>query len=480
MVTVSVWDFAGQEIYYTTHQFFLSRRSLYLLLFNLCNAASETRVEFWLQSLKTRVPNADVIIVGTHAEDPSLGGMEKIDQRMTDLKTKYKKLFPKFTLSVMAVSSIANINIDQLRETVETQMCKQRHMGEKFPRSYIALEQILHHTKTKMQIPLISLSHLKSIGQMVGHMDPDQTVRAAGMLHDMGSIIYFRNEPGLSHMVILDPTWLTKMMATLFTTKHSWVKKGTIQHSALAQIWREYPQEIYSSLLFLLQKFEICYQLDNDIVEVLLPLLPPFFSPPPLLPLCLSSSSSLLISSQSIMHNLGLMYIKPSAGGDPTSSEPAAPSPPASPDSPTAHPSSPALSGLSTGEILELQAPPFDPFGVSLVPALLPPLRPDEEIQKHWAPFPHDQLKQGQEGRIEQIDRTYTFSFMPKGFFSRLVVKMFPHAQPVAIWASGMLARATSGHEQDWILVGIILSLFLDINNLLLPLLPHLFRTFVH
>lgn len=47
------------------------------------------------------------------------------------------------------------------------------------------------------------------------------------------------------------------------------MKNGTIQHSALAQIWREYPQEIYSSLLFLLQKFEICYLLEDDVVEVI-------------------------------------------------------------------------------------------------------------------------------------------------------------------------------------------------------------------
>jgi internalin A len=28
----NVWDFGGQEIYHTTHQFFLTKRSLYLLV----------------------------------------------------------------------------------------------------------------------------------------------------------------------------------------------------------------------------------------------------------------------------------------------------------------------------------------------------------------------------------------------------------------------------------------------------------------
>lgn len=30
LITYSCWDFAGQEVYYLTHQFFLSERSIYL------------------------------------------------------------------------------------------------------------------------------------------------------------------------------------------------------------------------------------------------------------------------------------------------------------------------------------------------------------------------------------------------------------------------------------------------------------------
>jgi leucine-rich repeat kinase 2 len=34
-VTVSVWDFAGQELYYSSHQFFLSDRSICILSYNI-------------------------------------------------------------------------------------------------------------------------------------------------------------------------------------------------------------------------------------------------------------------------------------------------------------------------------------------------------------------------------------------------------------------------------------------------------------
>ena len=32
LYTISVWDFGGQEIMHATHQFFLTKRSLYLLV----------------------------------------------------------------------------------------------------------------------------------------------------------------------------------------------------------------------------------------------------------------------------------------------------------------------------------------------------------------------------------------------------------------------------------------------------------------
>lgn len=34
-VNVSFWDFAGQELYYVTHQFFLSEGSIFLIVFDL-------------------------------------------------------------------------------------------------------------------------------------------------------------------------------------------------------------------------------------------------------------------------------------------------------------------------------------------------------------------------------------------------------------------------------------------------------------
>ncbi|XP_019625512.1 PREDICTED: malignant fibrous histiocytoma-amplified sequence 1 homolog [Branchiostoma belcheri] len=69
-ITFEVYDFGGHDVYYLTHQFFLTPDALYLLLVNLQTySCSEERyteaVGFWLDTLNARVPGAVVSIVGS-------------------------------------------------------------------------------------------------------------------------------------------------------------------------------------------------------------------------------------------------------------------------------------------------------------------------------------------------------------------------------------------------------------------------------
>jgi hypothetical protein len=43
----------GQEIYYATHQFFLSERSLFLIVFNVLDLV-QSRVEYWYEPQRER------------------------------------------------------------------------------------------------------------------------------------------------------------------------------------------------------------------------------------------------------------------------------------------------------------------------------------------------------------------------------------------------------------------------------------------
>src|SRR5579872_6446726 len=45
-ITLNTWDFGGQQIYHATHQFFLTKRSLYLLIWNARLGAEQGRLHY--------------------------------------------------------------------------------------------------------------------------------------------------------------------------------------------------------------------------------------------------------------------------------------------------------------------------------------------------------------------------------------------------------------------------------------------------
>jgi leucine-rich repeat kinase 2 len=68
-LTYSIWDFAGQSLYYNTHQFFLSPRGVYLLVWNVRLGSEYAGLDFWLNSISCHAPDAPVFVVGTHIDE---------------------------------------------------------------------------------------------------------------------------------------------------------------------------------------------------------------------------------------------------------------------------------------------------------------------------------------------------------------------------------------------------------------------------
>lgn len=135
----SCWDFGGQEVYYTTHSFFLTERSIFLVVFNLALGANNCRVEYWLNSIKSRAPKASVVLVGTHLDDPLVGGPEKAAAEMDALFQKYKRPFRvKCALAVSTNLSKRENIVELLDKLVEAARAEPLLRG-RVPTSYCAL-----------------------------------------------------------------------------------------------------------------------------------------------------------------------------------------------------------------------------------------------------------------------------------------------------------------------------------------------------
>lgn len=69
-IVFRTWDFGGQREYYATHQYFLSKRSLYLVVWKIPDGQRGLReIRQWLVNIQARAPNSPVLIVGTHYDE---------------------------------------------------------------------------------------------------------------------------------------------------------------------------------------------------------------------------------------------------------------------------------------------------------------------------------------------------------------------------------------------------------------------------
>jgi small GTP-binding protein len=64
---VNIWDFGGQEIYHATHQFFLTKRSLYVLVAD--TRKEDTDFYYWLNAVELLSDNSPLLIVNNEKQD---------------------------------------------------------------------------------------------------------------------------------------------------------------------------------------------------------------------------------------------------------------------------------------------------------------------------------------------------------------------------------------------------------------------------
>lgn len=68
-VQLNLWDFGGQEIYHSTHQFFLTKRSVYMLVWNARKSGNPERLSYWLNAITARGGDSPVILVMTKQDE---------------------------------------------------------------------------------------------------------------------------------------------------------------------------------------------------------------------------------------------------------------------------------------------------------------------------------------------------------------------------------------------------------------------------
>ncbi|XP_069138297.1 uncharacterized protein [Argopecten irradians] len=259
-ISYSVWDFAGQTIYYNTHQFFLSDRAVYLLLWNIRLGHEHAGLNFWLNSISVHAPKAPIFVVGTHTDQ-----MSKVELPMDEMKAKYHQIE-----GFHFVSSKDGKGIPELKNALFKVTLQQEYMGEKIPQAWLSLEKEI--TKQKDKSKVLDFKTVEAKGIDLGIVDSSELSQALQFLHDLGMIQHFSNEYLKDH-VIIEPQWIVDVMACVVSVEQSVIKDGRLQHEDIKKIWKNYTS-MAEWLLRLTEEFDLTFPLEGakcNIVPCLLP-----------------------------------------------------------------------------------------------------------------------------------------------------------------------------------------------------------------
>jgi len=123
-IKVNIWDFGGQEIMHATHQFFLSRRSLYVLVLD---GRRDERPEYWLRHIESFGGDSPVLIVlNKHDSHPGF------DLNRPFLLQKYPSVKGFIRTSCATGHGITKFRKTLLRELARVEMLETRWPGSWF------------------------------------------------------------------------------------------------------------------------------------------------------------------------------------------------------------------------------------------------------------------------------------------------------------------------------------------------------------
>ncbi|MBI4784532.1 MAG: hypothetical protein HY785_24935 [Oscillatoriophycideae cyanobacterium NC_groundwater_1537_Pr4_S-0.65um_50_18] len=266
-IQLNAWDFGGQDVYRVTHQFFFSRRSLYLLVWEPRRGVQQGQVEDWLNMIRLRVgDDARVIIVSTHCKTGER--IARIDQPV------FKQQYGEMIVGFYEVDSLVPdkktremVGIAELKKVIAEHASKLEQMGMGFNKDWkAARDELLQRAE-----PRIAYSVFREVCARHGLSEID-TSTLARLMHDLGYIVHYSDEEKLRDDVILKPEWLTKAIGFVLEDRATQDAEGILPDARLTQVWRDhsfkdeprYDPDLYPFFLRLMEKYDVCYRLPDD------------------------------------------------------------------------------------------------------------------------------------------------------------------------------------------------------------------------
>ncbi len=244
---MNILDFGGQEIYHKTHEFFLSKRTLYFLVTD--NRKDDTDFYNWLNIVDLLSANSPVLIIKNEKSNRSRDIPEQELKEFNNIK------------DILTTDLSDNRGLPEIIKALQYYITDLPHIGSPLPKTWVKVREQLEQDSRYY----IDLKEYFAICQANGIEKIADKLQLSEYLHDLGVCLHFQNHPLLLKTLILKPTWATDAVYKVLDNDTVKNQAGHFNDKDLADIWQaEEYNTMRGELLALMQKFKLCYEIRNQ------------------------------------------------------------------------------------------------------------------------------------------------------------------------------------------------------------------------
>ncbi len=256
-IKVRFWDFGGQQVMHATHQFFMSKRCLYVLLLNARQGAN---VEYWIKQVESFGGDSPILVVINKIDENPGFDVDRLP-----LSDKYQSIKGFYRVSCADNKGIKVFKRNLTRELKNVEMRKTTWAESWF------------NVKTRledMEENYISYEKYADICEKAKVDTKGAQDTLIGFLHDLGIILHFPDFE-LFDTHVLEPRWVTEGVYKIINSPELAKGKGVLKLNLLDKILEKkdkddffYPKNKYKYIIDLMKKFELCYDIDKKTILV--------------------------------------------------------------------------------------------------------------------------------------------------------------------------------------------------------------------
>lgn len=253
-----IWDFGGQLIFSSIHHYFLTRRSVYVLVMSTRiqdSMGEEKTASKWIDLILNAVGEDISIIVVYNSTD-----LHKMDISIKELKRKYPSIVGVVGTCALSLNEIANRKADgvleanfndglnDLKELILQTTLNLKHLEKKFPKPYFKIKnQLEDHIGN-----YVTHNDYREICKYNGLNKEEEIVGLLDLLNDLGIMLHLNNKHNLvknsfldndsqiqkllEEIKVLKPKWTTQAIYAIFSDPLVIENKGRVSFQEIRTI----------------------------------------------------------------------------------------------------------------------------------------------------------------------------------------------------------------------------------------------------